>query len=209
MRAENLNSEILQILEIFQNKNVDVEFNGILEKVTALAGLVPCGGEYVQNMLRNAKEKRNKLALKRKTFLKNLQEMVIECDIFPNKMKNALGLKIELPKFSGYDNKMDIFTFKSKFQKLVEPTVQKKYWVDYLKRNYLSGQALLVNEKETDYAKIWVLLMESFGNSRLLLQNKLGTLDKNGGLWKVEGHERIGNAIAGLINSMKDLSIGT
>ena len=226
MGAEHLNSEILlrynalqikydikvndltdyQILEIYQNKNVDVEFKGILEKVSAIAVLVPCGGEYVQNMLTNAKEKRDKLALKRKNFLKNLQETVIERDIFPDKMKNSQGLKTELPKFSGYDSKMDIFTIKSEFQKLVEPTVQKMYWVDYLKRIYLSGQALLLNEKETDYAKIWARLMESFGNSRLLLQNKLGTLDKNGGLWKVKGNERIGNAIAGLINSMTDLS---
>ena len=78
------------------------------------------------------KKKRDKLALKRKNFLKNLQETVIERDISPDKMKNALGLKIELPKFSGYDSKMDIFTFKSEFTKLVEPTVQKKYWLDYL-----------------------------------------------------------------------------
>ena len=224
MGAANLNIEILlrfnalqtkyaikinnltdyQILEIYRNKNLDVKFNGILDKVTALAGLVPFGGESVQIMLENAKKKRDKLAVKRKHFLKNLQETVIERDISLDKMKNASGLKIELPKFSGYDSKMDIFTFKSEFQKLVEQTVQKKYWADYLKRIYLSGQALLLNEKETDYSKIWARLMGSFGNSRLLLQNKLGTFDKNSGLWKVKGDERIGNAIASLINSMKD-----
>ena len=132
MGAGNLNSEILlrfnalhklssydlkinaltdnQILEIYQNNKVDVEFNGILEKVTALAGLVPCGGEcakYAEKCKRN----RDKLALKRKNFLKNLQETVIERDIFPDKMKNALGLKIELTKCNGYDSKMDIFHF--------------------------------------------------------------------------------------------------
>ena len=49
-------------------------------------------------------------------------------------------------------------------------------------------------------------MVESFGNSRLLLQNKLSTLDKIGGLYKVKGDEKLANVIAGLINTMKDLS---
>ena len=45
---------------------------------------------------------------------------------------------------------MDFYTFKSEFKKLVEPTVQKKYWADYLKRNFLCGSALILVEKETE-----------------------------------------------------------
>ena len=39
----------------------------------------------------------------------------------------------------------------------------------------------LLNEKETDYAKIWARLMESFGNSRLMLQNN-GLISRHGGV---------------------------
>ena len=38
-----------------------------------------------------------------------------------------------------------------------------------------------------------------------MLQNKLGFLDKIGGLWKIKGEEKIANALASLINAMKDL----
>ena len=74
---------------------------------------------------------------------------------------------------------MDFYAFKSEFQKLVELTVQKKYWANYLKHNYLTGSAFTLVEKESDYSKIWDRLFESFGNTRLLLQNKLGNLDTN------------------------------
>ena len=84
--------------------------------------------------------------------------------------------------------------------------MQKKCWPDVLKFNYLSGHALTLVEKEVNYDKIWIRLVESFGNSRLLLRNKLSTLDKIGGLYKVKGDEKLANVIAGLINTMKDLS---
>ena len=76
---------------------------------------------------------------------------------------------------------------------------------DFLKRNYLSGVALTLVEKVTEYSKIWEMLSQSFGNVRLLLQNKLRDLDRIGGLWKVKGDERIANGLASLINAMRDL----
>ena len=102
---------------------------------------------------------------------------------------------------------MDFYTFKSEFQKLVEPTVQQKYWADCLKRNYLTGSAFTLVEKESDYSKIWHKLFEFFGNASLLLQNELGDLETICGLWKIKGEEKIASAIAGLINAMKDFTM--
>ena len=100
-----------------------------------------------------------------------MQSILVERDITPDKLKNASTLKVEIPKFSGYDSKMDFYTFKSEFKKLVEPTIQKRYWADYLKRNYLTGMAFTLVEKETEYSQIWEILSQSFGNARILLQN--------------------------------------
>ena len=61
-------------------------------------------------------------------------------------------------------------------------------------------------EKEAEYFKIWERLLESFGNARFLLQNKLGVVDKIGSQWKIKGNGKLANAIAGLINIMTDLS---
>ena len=49
------------------------------------------------------------------------------------------------------------------------------------------------------------MLSQSFGNVRLLLQNKLRNLDRIGDLWKAKGDKRIANGLASLINAMRDL----
>ena len=159
--AENLSSEInfhcrslntrydqefrylsdYQILEINQNKNLDIEFNSILE-VTDLAAFVFTGGEAVREMLAGAASKREVVADKKAKFQESLHNIVMERDITPDKLKNASTLQFELPKFSSYDCKMDFYTFKSEFQKLVEPTVQRKYWADYLNAIILLVQPL-------------------------------------------------------------------
>ena len=225
-RAENLNAEIsyrfkylskkfvsdlddlsdYQILEIYQDKTLDSEFNDILEKVTELASLGTLGGDPVEKMLSKVCKTRNRIALKKDAFYDKLSNIIIERDITPEKMKNAAALKIELPKFTGYDARIDFFTFKSEFTRLVESTVQKKFWVDHLKRNYLGGQASTLVESEVDYDKIWQRLKESFGSPRLLLQNKLSLLDKMGGLYLLKEDHKIGTAVARLCNSMQDLS---
>ena len=78
------------------------------------------------------------------------------------------------------------FTFKSEFFKLIEPRVRKQHLADYLKRNYLAGDALKLVEKKTDHEKMWAPLKESCGKSRFLLQNKLLSIDKIGGIAYVD-----------------------
>ena len=107
-----------QILEISQNKNIETEFNGILEKITDLAALVSGGGEALLEKIKKAEAKRDLLVTKKKLFFDKLQTIVLDRDITPDKLKNASTLQIELPKFNGYDGKMDFYTFKSEFKKL-------------------------------------------------------------------------------------------
>ena len=196
-----------QILDIQANKSVDLEFNETLEKVTELASLASLGGEKVVKILDKARKTRDRLALKKENFCDTLSNIILERDITPEKMKQASELTIDLPKFTGYDGKVDYFTFRTEFKKLVEPKIQKKFWPDYLKRNYLGGQALNLVEKEIDYDKIWARLKDSFGNSKLLLQNKLSSLDKMGGLYNARSDQKLGNALTKLVNAMQDLSV--
>ena len=195
-----------QILQVSQKCNHESELNEILSKITDLTGLVPKGGDEVRKLLDRVTTMKNASVVSRKKFADKLRKIVLEKDITPDKLRNACSLKIELPKFSGYDSSMDFYTFKTQFQTLVEPRNQKPYLADVLKRNYLSGSASKLVEKETDYAKIWERLKESYGNTRLMLQNKVGVLDKIGGLWHVKGDEKIVLALASLTNAMSDLS---
>ena len=135
-----------------------------------------------------------------------LGNLLRELNISDEKVKSVHNLKIELPKFKGYDSDMDIFTFRKEFEKLIEPVVQKAYWGDYLKRNYLMGNALTFVEKIENIDEIWKKLTDSYGNMRLLLQNKIGSLEKYTGLWKISIDEKIGVALASFINVMSELT---
>ena len=195
-----------QILEVSQNKNLETDFNLVLQKITDLAGLVSGGGDEVQKLLDKASIMKGEVIRKKKAFFDKLETLITSRDITPDKMKNAASLQFDLPKFSGYECEIDFYTFKSEFQKLIEPQVKKQVLSDYLKRNYLTGSAFTLVEKETDYASIWKRLLESFGNPRLLLQNKLGKLEKFGGLWKVKDDEGLRDILAKIVNTMTDLS---
>ena len=196
-----------QVLELMQDKTVDLEFNSLLEKVTELGSLAEIGSPEVQKLSKVVNKTLGRIATKKDDFFTKIKKIMLDRDITTEKLKNASELLIELPKFSGYGAEMDFFTFRTQFRKLIEDRVQKKYWADYLKRNYLSGQAFLLVEKENNYEKIWERLNESYGNPRILLQNKLSGIDKIGGLSNVKGHDKLINALAGLINAMRDLSI--
>ena len=130
---------------------------------------------------------------------------MIQRDLSEDKLKNAVALKIILPKFNGYESELDIYTFKREFAKLIEPNVQKKLWSDCLKRNYLSGPALTQVQNLDETEEIWKRLEAIFGGVQLLLQNKLSLLNKIGGLWKVKDDEKLMNVISNLLNGMSEL----
>ena len=84
-----------------------------------MIGSVPKGGDKVCGMLNLAIAKKNYAFRSTKLFTDKLQKNVLEKNITPYKLRNACSLKIELPKFSGYDSSMDFFTSNfMQFQKI-------------------------------------------------------------------------------------------
>ena len=75
---------------------------------------------------------------------------------------------------------------------------------DHLKKYYLGGSALMLVENIETIDDIWTKLTNTFGDVKLLLQNKVSNLDKLDNLGKVKGDEKI--AIANIINEMFELS---
>ena len=106
-------------------------------------------------------------------YVSKLIKIVSDRDISEKKLTNSAGLKMDFKKFSGYDSPVDVYTFKSKFQKLVQPYVQKHLWAEYLKSNCLSGVALNLVSKMEDSSKVWEKLIEVYGDPSLLLQKKI------------------------------------
>ena len=195
-----------QILDLKKNVfNFTSELREILDKITSFSKLVPyCGKEEVK-MMEELTDCRNNVAADVTKFSNDLGKLMRDRDISEEKLKSALSLKIELPKFSGYDSTIDIYSFRTEFEKLIQPAVRRQLWPDYLKRNYLTGNAFTVVEKLEKMEDIWDKLISSYGNMRVLLQNKICALERQNPLWKVTGDEKIGLAIAMLLNMISDV----
>ena len=187
--------------------SIDVEVREILSKFTEFSQItaVHCDKSdplvvKVHRIKENSLKSRNSYAMK-------LYELMSKRDISEEKLKKSSSIDIELSKFKGYDSKLDIYSFKSQFEKLVQNKLQKAYWLDTLKKNYLTGPALVLVDKIEDIEEVWRKLISSYGNVKLLLQNKMSSLDKMESLDKIKGDDKIVIFLSKLINTMIELSV--
>ena len=184
----------------------DTEMYEILNKITEYSNIAVLCGEDKEDMLVAPHDLQKKALDARNTFCQNLHKIIEETGVDEDKLRRGNDAPVELAKFKGYDSKLDIYSFRAEFERLVQPTILKRYWVDTLKTKYLGGPALVLVEKTESIAEVWTKLIDAYGNVKLLLQNKLGTLDKFESLGKVKGDEKLGNAIAKIVNLMTELS---
>ena len=137
-----------QLFERQKNmESLDNEMREIFGKVTAFSKIASMCGELKDEMLKEPEALQKKALGARNVFAKELHSIVTARDISEEKLKNLSGLTIELPKFQGYDSKIDIYTFKSEFEKLIQPKHQKRYWIDILKKIIWLGQHLFLLKK--------------------------------------------------------------
>ena len=122
-------------------------------------------------------------------------------------MKNSQLLKLDVPKFIGYESKLNFYSFKSEFEKLIAPRITAPLLPDYLKNNYLGGHALEVVRDIDDLDKIWERLKSSFGNVSILLSNKLDKVEKISPLYKTKSDDKFIHVATKLTKEMKELSI--
>ena len=100
---------------------------------------------------------------------------------FPNKNLNQ-----NLPKFSGYDSKLDIYNFQSEFPKIYKRTTPKRMMPDILNNNLLEGNALSLVLQVQEIDEIWARLKAAYGNPKLLLQKKIAEISRTSQLWKLK-----------------------
>ena len=145
--------------------DLDRDFGEILDKITAFV-------EKFSGFADKAKTvtaRRDAISKLKGEYFSSLKTEITNRDLSEEKLKSALTLNLKLPKFSGYDSQLDIFSFKKEFGKLVEPYLSKIHWSDTLKWKYLSGPALTIVESITDITKIWEKLESTYGDVQLLL----------------------------------------
>ena len=118
---------------------------------------------------------------------------------------NESELKINLSKFSGFDSKLDLYTFQSELIKIYKRTKPKRMMSGVLKNNHLEGSALSLVWSVDDIDKIWQRLKSAYGDPKLLLKKKLSEINMINQLSKLKDTERVVAALSQIINTMKDL----
>ncbi len=187
-----------------REENFHVELRELIEKVSLFDQFVlPCG-ELAKQKLTSATKMRDHSTKVLKKFLDDVDRVIKERVISEKKLENAANLKIELSKFKGYNSEVDIYTFRSEFSKLIEPYVIKSLWAAYLKKNLLGGAAYDLVAKIDSIEKNWEKLLEVYGDTHLMLQNRISSLEKLS-LEKLRDDEKIAEVITKLLNCMADL----
>ena len=185
--------------------NYKSELGIIMDKVTLYSSFVPHCGKPEEIGLAELTKLRDAAASKLMKFSTELEEIILCRDVTEGKLKNVLELKPDIPNFNGYDSKMDIFSFRKEFEKSIEPALPKPRWADYLKTNYLKGNALILVDQIDSIDDIWEKLTSSYGNMRLLLQKKILSLEKFSGFSRITADEKIVVSLSSITNIMTEL----
>ena len=195
--------------QIFECNNkryvIDTEMREIFDKFTSFSKVAATLPGERDALIKEPHLNQQKALEARNDYAKKLHALMCERDISAEKLRNASTITVELAKFKGYESKLDIYSFRSEFEKLIQPSCQKHLWVDTLKNNYLAGPAFTLVERTESLSEIWEKLTGAYGNVRLLLQNKIAKLDKFESLDKIKDDDKMIIALAKIINMMGEL----
>ena len=138
-------------------------------------------------------------------YKEKLKAEVKKRELEDYKLKSMAKLNIQVPKFSGTDQQIDIYSFQTKFEE-EHARLPKSKCLYQLKEKYLVGSAKEMVKLIEDIDEIWRTLKEAFGDPIFLLNNELDCVRKLGPLWKIKNHQELAVALAKLANAMQNLS---
>ena len=138
-------------------------------------------------------------------YQETIKDEVVKREISKLKLFNESKSKISLSKLSGYNSKLDVYTFQSEFIKIYKRTAPKRTMSDVLRNNHLEWSALSLVRSVDNIDEIWQRLKSAYGDPKLILKKKLSDLNKISPLSKLKDTERVVAALSQIINTMKDL----
>ena len=182
--------------EISDRKN---EFPKQLQKLENLSKMVhdilECSESAMENRINDIMDMYRKINKLKKSHSPCIDDEMRKREITKQQLFNESKLRINLPKFSGYESKVDIYTFQSEFLKVHKRTTPTRMMPDILKNNLLEGSALSLIHSVNDIDEIWARLKAAYGDPKLLLKRKLAEIGKINNLWKIRDTEKIVEAL--------------
>ena len=90
-----------------------------------------------------------------------------------------------------------IFThFRVNLKSYIKKSDQRKLLPDFFKNNYFEGAALILVRSINTIDELWSRLKEAYGDTELLLGNKLQDIVKMGEIWKIRNKQKLVQALS-------------
>ena len=151
-----------KILDCSKNlSTIDSELLQVFSKYTEFSKIVSLYCNNGDQLVAQTLDAKQSALDARNSYAQKLYDITVKRDISEEKLKKSSKIPIELPKFKGYDSKLDIYTFRSEFEKVIQPTLQKIYWLDALRNNFLTGPAFTLVEKTETIDEAWNKLLNA------------------------------------------------
>ena len=113
-----------RILECSKNiPSIDTELREVLSKFTEFSKITSLYMDDSDNLVVRTCKAKEEAISSRDSYGIKLHKIITDRDISEEKLKKSSSIPLELPKFKGFDSKFDIFTFKSEFERLIQPTI--------------------------------------------------------------------------------------
>ena len=138
-------------------------------------------------------------------YKETLKSEIKKRELEDYKLKAIDKLNIDIPKFSGTDHKIDIYSFQTKFEE-EHVRLPKNKCLYQLKEKFLTGPAKEMVKLVEDIDEIWKILKEAFGDPKVLLSYELACVKKLGPLSRIKENQELALALAKLANAMENLS---
>ena len=167
--------------------------------------ILECSERAMENRINDIMDMYRKINKLKESYSHCINDEMRKREITKQQLFSESKLRINLPTFSGYESKVDIYTFQSEFRKVHKRTTPTRMIPDDLKTNLLEGSALSLIHSLNDIGEIWARLNATYGDPKLLLKRKLAENGKINNLWKTRDTEKIVEALNKTMNTMKYL----
>ena len=184
---------------------IQKQTDSMCEKYKELLEIVPDSLPDKDRKLKELSKKYKELLKAEKQFRERLDAEIKERELTKEKSFETSTLKINLPKFSGYDSTIDVYTFQEKFEKIHKSKTPKRLMPELLKNNYLEGSALEFVKRHEDIDEIWKSLKLSFGDPRMMMMKKVQELEAVPSLWRVKDSEKAKDSLSKVVNLIDEL----
>ena len=132
--------------------------------------IVECSESAMKNRINDIMDMYRKTNKLKESYSHCIDDEMRKREITKQQLFNESKLRINPPKFSGYESKVDIYTFQSELLKVHKRTTPTRMMPDILKNNLLEGSALSLIHSVNDIDKIWARLKAAYGDPKLLLK---------------------------------------